>query len=159
MKITTFLDTIREYTPEGFRFWAGLYRGDYNTEKQVDNIMLLVLPRTWPSLWNDGCRRKVKFALWFGVTRDIMEGRLTVSDQKRYNDVGLVAAVHQVATETLQAIGVDTHVSILNDPEMAYYNAADGQAVNMQAWLEVPIEAEVWKMTGEADYLIDNYLR
>jgi len=159
MKITTFIDKIREYTPEGFRFWSGLYRGDYNTEKQVDNIMLLVLPRTWPSLWNDGCQRKVKFALWFGVTRDIMEGRLTVSDQQRYNDAGLVAAVHQVAIETLQAIGADTHISILNDPEMGYYNAADGQAVNMQSWLAVPIEAEVWKMTGEADYLIDTYIR
>jgi hypothetical protein len=159
MKITTFIDTIREYTPEGFRFWAGLYRGDYNTEKQIDNIMLLVLPRTWPSLWNDGCSRKVTFALWFGVTRDIMEGRVTVDDQKRYNDAGIVAAVHQLAIETLQAIGGDEHISIINDPEMTYYNAADGQAVNMQAWLEVPITAEVWKTTGEPDYLIENYIR
>jgi hypothetical protein len=159
MKVTTFIDTIRGYAPDGFRFWSGLYRGDYNQEKEIDNVMLLVLPRTWPSLWHDGCSRRITFSLWFGVTRDIMEGRISVNDREKYNDAGLLSAVHEVAIETLQAIGADTNISIVNDPAMSYFDAADGQAVNMQAWLEVPVEADIWAMTGEVEYLIDTYLR
>ena len=158
MNIETFVNRIETYTPTGFTFWCGLRRAHYNTEKTIGNVMLMVLPASWPAMWREGCRYRINFELWLGVVVDLSRVVELTQQHNPYSPLESVAYIHQVARELIEAVSQDTYISVLNEPNMIFYDQPDGQSVNSQIWLQVPIECDVWKVAASDDvvYVINS---
>ena len=146
MNIETFVNRIETYTPTGFTFWCGLRRAHYNTEKTIGNVMLMVLPASWPAMWREGCRYRINFELWFGVVEPINRTTIGTQQHDPYSALEDVQGIHDTARAVLAAIGLDAYISVVNEPNMVFYDQPDGQSVNSQIWLQVPIEANVYKI-------------
>jgi hypothetical protein len=155
MNITTFIDKIKSYTPEGWEFWAGIVRTDYNREKQLNDTMLLEVPRKWPQEWRPKCGHVLEFDMWFGKMWRL---RRPVKQMEQHNPsepVEAMQAMHTTAAEVLAAMNQDEAMQVLESDHMEFYPSPDGKSVNQQFWLKVPVKLKVWNYDTGFEYIMD----
>jgi hypothetical protein len=156
MTITDFSNIIESNAPIGWGYYAAGERAQYNTNKTVSDVMLCILPNPWPSQWRNVCKRSVTFSLWFGKVVPVKRTTTGTQQHDPYSPLELRAELIALAQIVIAGLSNESNLSITNDPVVTFYDAPEGGSVNSQAWLEVPIEAIVWQMESDEDYLIDN---
>lgn len=144
MNNTALVGRVETYTPEGWQFKAYQYKGMYNTEKQVSDVMLMTLPLTFPARWRPHCKHRLTFDLWFGAVVPVKQ--TTKGDQQHdpYTSLNFLDNIIATARETLELLGADEFIRLINDPAMTWFDSPQAQSVNSQAWLRVPLVVEVY---------------
>ena len=128
------LETIVEKYVNCGRLFCGR-RSEYNFEKHVSDITLLVPPRSWPLNWREGCSYDVEVEIWMGKVRNTKERTLT-----SFRD-----DLNTLAKEFIEALSGDEYISIPDtDIEANYWSSDEGQTVNSQEFISFPLTLRLW---------------
>ena len=157
MKITTFIQKIESYTPPGYEFWAGVHRSHYNAEKQVNDTCLMVVPKTWPVKWREGCKWDAVFEVWLGKVWPIRRDVEQMQEHRPYTNMEAMQALHSTAGELVASINTDDHI-LVTSAAMTFYDAPEARSVNSQFWLKVQIAAKVYSVNTGFDHILNNQL-
>jgi hypothetical protein len=145
MTLQEFSEILEQYTPEGFTYWAGHNRAMYNAEKQISDTLLVVLPNPYPVEWRAKCWYTVQVQLWFGKLLTIKP--TTTGDQQHnpYSPIEVRDEVYNIADEYLEQLNTDYNIQVNQDViQGTFYDSPDGQSVNRQVWLQVPVTLKVY---------------
>jgi len=144
MNLEIFTSIVEQYTPDGYTFWAGGKREEYNQMKEISDTMLLVLPNPYPVNWRERCSHKIEFSLWFGK---LIEVRRTTTGEQQHNPYGPVelrSDLYGIAEQVLSAINGNQYFQVMDAIVGTFYDSPDGKSVNRQVWLEVPVTAIIY---------------
>ena len=152
MKLTQFAAIIENYTPDGFTFWAGHARGNYNMTKDVSDTLLLVLPNPYPSMYRDECWHQVEFELWLGKLIEIKRTTEGTQEHRPYSSFETRQEVYDIADSMLYEMKQDDKLQLVTVNPMVFHDSPDGESVNRQVWLQIPVTAKIWMTNDEFDY-------
>jgi hypothetical protein len=155
MNITTFIQKIKSYTPDGWEFWAGIAPTDYNRKKEINDTMLMVVPRRWPPEWRPKCGYEIEFEFRFGKVWTLKRPVQQMEQHDPGEPVEAMQAMHTTSAEVLAAINEDASMAVLESDYMEFFPSPDGKSVNQQFWLRVPVKLKVWGHETGFDYITD----
>ena len=132
MTIAQFEDKIESCVTG--KFFAGR-KNEYNREKLISDITILVPPREWPLNWREGCYYDIEVELWIGKVRNPKDATLTkFRDDLNAEAVTLIGAIH-----LLDGIHV-----LSNDVNASYWSSDEGQSVNSQEFISFTLPLRIW---------------
>lgn len=144
MNILQFTQIIEAITPTGWEFYASGQRTDYNRDRSVNDTMVLVLPNPYPVWYRDNCSHQITFELWFGVKVDLKRTTTGTQQHNPNAPVELRDTMNDYARTALEALKDNAYITLEQVQPATFYDAPEGQSVNSQVWLQVPITARVW---------------
>jgi hypothetical protein len=157
MKVETFVsiaaEAVTETTySEQYGFFCGLVT-DYNREKRIGNIIILVPPKQWPLNWRAGCDHDVEIQVMIGKLAELR----TEETESMYPYALLRDALNDDARLFLRTLNSHSNVQVVNtDISGEYFRADDGPTVNSQEFLRFTFTVKLWNAPDEDEYLFDD---
>lgn len=156
MNLQQFSRLLEQYAPDGFAYWAGHNKSSYNTEKTISDTLLVVLPNPFPVQWRDRCWHTVTMQLWFGKVVDVKTISIGEQQHDPYNPIELRDGLYMIAADYIAQINSNDYIQVQQEiVQGTYYDSPDGQSVNRQVWLQVPLTLKVYQPEGGFDYFFD----
>lgn len=146
MTVKEFSAAIEACKITGWTFYASGDKNTYNREKTTtDNTMLLVLPNEYPTWYRGECTASISFEIWLGVKRVMKQ--TTTGTQQHNPDSSLEQrdTVIAYAKTIITSIAASTKIQLLDTSRVIFFDYDDGQSVNNQMWLKIPIKAKIIK--------------
>jgi len=145
MNITDFVARIGNYKPDGYEFWAGHLKSNYNMEKQVNNTLLLVVPNPFPANYRGSCYIDVRCEIWLGKIVPIKRTTEGTHQHDPYSPLEDRKQVQDIMTQLVALINADEWLAVVS-PQVAvtFYDSPDGESVNRQVWGSVDIMVRAW---------------
>jgi len=144
MKLTQFAAIIENYTPDGFTFWAGHARGNYNMTKDVTDTLLLVLPNPYPAHWRDACWYEVTFELWLGKLIEVKRTTEGTEEHRPYSSIETRQGIYDIADAMITDMKDADYLQLITVDPMVFHDSPDGESVNRQVWLQIPVTAKIY---------------
>jgi len=146
MTIEQFSGIIETCKIAGWDYYASGDRNSYNRVKQtVDNTMILVLPSDYPTWYRGECSQPISFEIWLGEKRNIKQTTTGTQQHNPDSPIEQRDIMMAYAKTILQSISEADHILLLEAPIATFYDAPEGQSVNAQMWLKIPIKAKIIK--------------
>lgn len=147
MTLQQFSGILEQYTPNGYEYWAGHNRSAYNIEKTISDTLLVVLPNPFPVQWREKCWHTISLQLWFGKLVELKSTTTGEQQHDPYNPIELRDGLYNTAADYLAQLNTDQYVQVQQELiQGTFYDSPDGQSVNRQVWLQVPVTLKVYKV-------------
>ena len=156
MNLTQLSAILESYTPEGFEYWAGGSRNEYNLKKSINDTLLVVLPNPFPVQWRIKCWHTVKFSFWIGKLIDLKSAATGEQQHNPYSSLELMDGLYSIAKTYIEELNGNDFLQVAAEPiEGTFYDSPDGKSVNHQVWLEVPLTLKIYWTGNTFDYFLD----
>jgi hypothetical protein len=123
-----------------YNFFCGLV-ADYNREKRISDIIILLPPKEWPLNWRKGCFYDVEIEFMIGRVAELRDNR---DDTYPYAEIR--DELNEDAVTFLEALNDDTSTLVLQTDIMGnYFSNSEGPTVNSQEFLKFPVKVRLWE--------------
>ena len=122
-----------------YEFFCGLV-ADYNKNKKISDIIILLPPKEWPLNWRSGCFYDVEIEFMIGRVAELRDNR---DDTYPYAEIR--DELNEDAVTFLGALNTDGSTLVLQTDIMgSYFSNSEGPTVNSQEFLKFPVTVRLW---------------
>lgn len=142
----------------------GMYKSQYNTVRDVSDVVVIEPPRQWPLNGRDTCVAKFTLKVWIGLRISIKPEPGGTEQHLPFNEIEIRDQLMIAANVYVQAINSSARLRIESNLDglgetATLYDAPEGQSTNWQAWVNFNIDLTSFGSSGTipAEFVRSNY--
>lgn len=146
MTIKQLIDAIGAVKPTGWQYYAGHTAEAYNTERNIQSTMVLVVPNPYPLWWRDNCEENVQLKLLYLQLVDVYDTTTTGTQQHiPWSSAEDRAALYDTVRTSVIALSNVDYITVTAVAPVKFFDSPDGPTVNRQIMAEVIISVTLTK--------------
>jgi len=142
----------------------GMYKSQYNTVRDVSDVVVIEPPRQWTLNGRNTCEAKFPLKVWIGLRISIKPDIGGTENYQPFNEIEIRDQLMMAANVYIQAINASTFLRVESDLDgksetATLYDAPEGQSTNWQAWVNFNLDVTSFGVSGTipAVFVRSNY--
>ncbi len=154
MNIKQLTNRIEQHVPDGWAFWAGGLKSEYNLKKDNQpKTVIMILPANYPVWWRDNKnKQRVDVEMYFTVNTGIKNKRTEDQQHLPYDGVDMRAAMESAITEFANSLTADDFMRVVQVQPMHFYPLPSNATANAEVQARVVITLELFCVDPTFDF-------